>query len=187
MAPVVDCVFLGEAEDEQGNGGIGQVLRMIEMFKAEGSWNEDRVSCYGRLARTFNYLYFPRFVCVEYATAAEHSGKQVSGYRGLLDGMRMPFRKRHVVNLDNIKPLDAPPLLFTNPSLGSGDVEAGRSCPAWCSSHKRCINSRACVASSEKSSVAVNISIVLAVLLITDIPMRTTDTNILITPAAAVL
>ena len=133
MAPVVDCVFLGEAEDEQGNGGIGQVLRMIEMFKAEGSWNEDRVSCYGRLARTFNYLYFPRFVCVEYATAAEHSGKQVSGYRGLLDGMRMPFRKRHVVNLDNIMPLDAPPLLFTNPSLGSGDVEAGRSCPAWCS------------------------------------------------------
>ena len=60
------------------------------------------------------------------------------------------------------------------------------SCPAWCSSHKRCMNSRACVASSEKSSVAVNISIVLVVLLITDVPMRTPDTNLLIAPVAAV-
>jgi radical SAM family protein len=129
MAPVADCVFVGEAEDEPGNGGLGQVLRMIEMFKQEGSWNADRVACYQRLARTFNYLYFPRFVRVDYA---EDSGSRlVSGYRSDVDGMRMPFRKRHVIDLDKIEPLDAPPLLYTDPSMGSGDLETSRGCPAW--------------------------------------------------------
>lgn len=130
MAPVVDCVFLGECEDEPGNGGLGQVLRMIEMFKAEGTWQTERVECYARLARTFNYLYFPRFVSVDYDTDA---GKRMAGYQSTCEGMRMPFRKRHVVDLDRIARLDAPPLLFTDPSMGSGDLETSRGCPAWCS------------------------------------------------------
>jgi radical SAM superfamily enzyme YgiQ (UPF0313 family) len=129
LAPVADCVFVGEAEDEPGNGGLGQVLKMIEMFKAEGSWNADRVECYQRLARTFNYLYFPRFVDVLYA---DDPYRHVSGYRAAVDGMRVPFRKRHVLNLDSIAALDAPPLLFTDPSMGSGDQETSRGCPAWC-------------------------------------------------------
>jgi radical SAM superfamily enzyme YgiQ (UPF0313 family) len=136
MAPVADCIFVGEAEDEPGNGGIGQVCRMIEMFKKEGIWNEDRVACYQRLARTFNYLYFPRFVDVRYSVGSGLDGaptKAVSGYSSQLDGMRMPFRKRHVIDLDKIKPLDDPPLLYVDPSLGSGDLEAQRGCPAWCS------------------------------------------------------
>lgn len=136
MAPVVDCVFLGEAENEPGNGGLGQVLRMIEMFKLEGTWSGDRLGCYARLARTFNYLYFPRFVHVQYGdvpTVCDGPSKQVTGYRGELDGMQMPFRKRHVIDLDSIEPLDRPPLLYINPSMGSGDVEASRGCPAWCS------------------------------------------------------
>jgi radical SAM superfamily enzyme YgiQ (UPF0313 family) len=139
MAPVADCIFLGEAEDEPGNGGIGQVCRMIEMLKAEGLWNADRVECYRRLARAFNYLYFPRFVDVEYgvedrrAVGCELPSRQVHGYSSNLSGMRMPFRKRHVIDLDKIKPLDNPPLLFTDPSLGAGDLETSRGCPAWCS------------------------------------------------------
>jgi radical SAM superfamily enzyme YgiQ (UPF0313 family) len=132
MAPVADCIFVGEAEDEPGNGGIGQVCRMIEMFKREGSWNDDRVGCYERLARTFNYLYFPRFVDVLYGEGPGVS-KRVLGYRAEVSGMRMPFRKRHVIDLDKIAPLDDPPLLYVDPSLGSGDIEASRGCPAWCS------------------------------------------------------
>lgn len=130
FAPVADCVFVGEAEDEPGNGGLGQVMKMIEMFKQEGSWSADRIGCYERLARTFNYLYFPRFVDVHYAD--RDGSKQVSSYRSGLPGVRVPFRKRHVVNLDNIARLDAPPLLFTDPSMGSGDLETSRGCPAWC-------------------------------------------------------
>lgn len=134
MAPIADCIFVGEAENESGNGGIGQVCRMIEMFKQEGSWDEDRVGCYARLARTFNYLYFPRFVSVAYGDVEDLGvrSKRVIGYSGNLDGMRMPFRKRHIVELDNIAPLDDPPLLYVDPSLGSGDIESSRGCPAWC-------------------------------------------------------
>lgn len=129
MAPVVDCVFLGEAEDEPGNGGIGQVLHMIEMFKAEGSWGADRVACYERLARTFNFLYFPRLVDVLYDQSPY---KRVAGYCSVADGVRVPFLKRHVADLDKIAPLDDPPLLYADPSMGSGDIEASRGCPAWC-------------------------------------------------------
>jgi radical SAM superfamily enzyme YgiQ (UPF0313 family) len=137
MAPIADCIFVGEAEDEPGNGGIGQVCRMIEMFKKEGTWDVDRVACYARLAQTFSYLYFPRFVSVVYgavrAEGYDLPSKQVIGYSSQLDGMRMPFRKRHVIDLDNIEPLDDPPLLYVDPSLGSGDIEQSRGCPAWCS------------------------------------------------------
>lgn len=136
MEPVVDCVWLGEVEDEPGNGGIGLVCSRIGQFKAEGLWHADRLECYRRLAREFNYLYFPRFVDVEYYYAErglEHPSKQVAGYRSLLPGMRMPFRARHVIDLDKITPLLSAPLLFSNPSMGAGDLEVARGCPAWCS------------------------------------------------------
>ncbi len=139
MAPIADVIWCGEVEDEPGNGGIGQVCRMIEMFKKEGSWNVDRVACYERLARVFNYLYFPRFVDVHYSVQSDAAlaepSKQVAGYSSQLAGMRMPFRKRHVIDLDKIRPLDDPPLLYTDPSFGSGDVEQSRGCPA-CHGHK---------------------------------------------------
>jgi radical SAM superfamily enzyme YgiQ (UPF0313 family) len=133
---MADCIFLGEVEDEPGNGGIGRVFKRIEQFKAEGLWGTDREDCYRRLAREFNYLYFPRFVAVEYKDldrGLQYPSKQVSGYRSCLDGMRMPFLKRHVRDLDKIAPLDNPPLLYVDPSLGGGDLEAARGCTAWCS------------------------------------------------------
>lgn len=133
---MADCIFLGEVEDEPGNGGIGRVLRRIEQYKAEGLWAGDREECYRRLAREFNYLYFPRFVEISYAECDKglpEPSKQVSGFHGLLDGMRLPLLKRHVRDLDKIAPLDNPPLLYVDPSLGGGDLEAARGCTAWCS------------------------------------------------------
>ncbi len=138
LAPVVDCWFLGEVEDEPGNPGIGEVARRIASFKRLGRWSSDRVGCYADLAREFSFLYFPRFIDVHYAydhrpdIGAEQS-KQVIGYTSNLDGLRLPLRKRHVRNLDNIKPLDNPPLLYADPAMGSGDIEVARGCPAWCS------------------------------------------------------
>jgi radical SAM superfamily enzyme YgiQ (UPF0313 family) len=139
LAPVVDCWYLGEAEDEPGNGGIGQVCQMIDMLKSEGMWQRDRLECYRRLARTFRNLYFPRFVEVSYHCqdrpgCGPEPSKQVAGYRSTLPGMPATFRKRHVIDLDAIAPLDSPPLLFSdNLSLGAGDIETSRGCPAWCS------------------------------------------------------
>lgn len=139
LAPVVDCWFLGEAEDERGNPGIGQVSLHIAALKASGRWADDRTGCYEELARDYNFLYFPQFVDVHYAyTDRTHVGiplpsKQVAGYSANLDGMRLPLRKRHVRDLDAIPPLADPPLLYADPAMGSGDLEAGRGCPAWCS------------------------------------------------------
>lgn len=139
IAPIVDCLWLGEVEDEPGNGGIGKVFQRIEMFKAEGLWQTERVECYRQLALEFNYLYFPRFIDVEYEYedrkrfGAEQPSKQVVAYTSSLPGMRLPFLKRIVKNMDAVKPLARPPLLFSDPSMGAGDLEVGRGCPAWCS------------------------------------------------------
>lgn len=137
LAPVVDCWFLGEAEDEPGNPGIGAVTDRIAAFRRTGRWRDDRVACYADLAREFNFLYFPRFVDVHYNHLTKpglpHPSKQPVAYTGNLDGMRLPLRKRHVGNLDSIAPLDNPPLLYADPAMGSGDIEVARSCPAWCS------------------------------------------------------
>jgi radical SAM superfamily enzyme YgiQ (UPF0313 family) len=140
LSPVVDCWWLGEVEDEPGNPGIGAVTTRIAAFKQQGRWGTDRLSCYADLAREFNYLYFPRFVDVHYQYEdRSHVGvgprmsKQVTGYTSNLPGMRLPFRKRHVRDLDAIPPLDNPPLLYADPAMGSGDLEVARGCPAWCS------------------------------------------------------
>lgn len=139
LAPVVDCWFLGEVEDEPGNPGIGAVTRRVAAFKQQGRWTTDRIGCYADLAREFNFLYFPRFVNVTYTyeNRNPHIGprmsKQVVSYTSALEGMRLPLLKRHVKNLDAIKPLDNPPLLYADASMGSGDAEVGRGCPAWCS------------------------------------------------------
>jgi hypothetical protein len=140
LAPVVDAWFCGEVEDEPGNPGLGDVCARINRFKAAGRWSDDRIGCYEALAREFNFLYFPRFVQVHYGYEdRSHVGvgprpsKQVIGYTSTLEGMRLPFTKRHVRNLDNVPPLDNPPLLYADPSQGAGDLEVGRGCPAWCS------------------------------------------------------
>jgi hypothetical protein len=133
LAPVVDCWFLGEAEDEPGNPGIAAVTDRIARFKTDGRWVADRVGCYQALAREFRFLYFPRFVDVGYhyedrshLGVGPHPSKQVVSVTANLEGMRLPLVKRHVKNLDAIEPLVAPPLLYVDPAMGSGDLEVAR-------------------------------------------------------------
>lgn len=147
LAPVVDCWWLGEVEDEPRNPGIGDVCSRIAGFKHSGVWTRDRVACYESLAREFNFLYFPRFVQVHYGYEDRtHVGvgprpsKQVTGYTSTVPGMRMPFVKRHVRDLDAVAPLDNPPLLYADPAMGAGDLEVGRGCPAWCSFCALCLD-----------------------------------------------
>lgn len=134
MEPVVDAMWCGEVEDEPGNGGISQVCARIADFKAEGSWQADRIDCYARLATQFDFLHFPRFVSTRYRY--ENRGlslpsKHLAGYVSQLPGMRFPRRARKIKDLNRIKPLTQAPLSFAEPA--SGDVELARGCPAWCS------------------------------------------------------
>jgi radical SAM superfamily enzyme YgiQ (UPF0313 family) len=136
MAPVVDCVWLGEAEDEPGNPGIAAVCERIAQFKQDGTWTAARESCYTKLAREFNYLYFPRFTAVDYRyedRGLPEPTKMVAGYRSLLPGLGTSFRSRRVRDLSQANLMTSAPVLFSDPGMGSGDVEIGRGCPAWCS------------------------------------------------------
>jgi len=137
MSPVVDCVWLGEAEDEEGNpGGIGEVSECIARFKADGSWAADRTSCYQSLARWFSHLYFPAFTEFEYdyqERGLPEPVKLVSAHYPLLAGMAYPHQVRRVRDLDATRPLVQAPLLYSDPGMGAGDVEVARGCPAWCS------------------------------------------------------
>lgn len=150
LANIVDAVFCGEVEDEPGHPGLGAVMDRIADFKEAGLWQTDRLECYKALAREFNFLYFPAFIDVHYAYEDRPSvqtymedeygvgvvakpSKQVIGYTSNLDGMRVPFVKRFVKDMDAVLSLDNPPLLYVDPGMGSGDLETQRGCPAWCS------------------------------------------------------
>jgi radical SAM superfamily enzyme YgiQ (UPF0313 family) len=136
MAPAVDCVFLGEAEDEPGNPGIQAVCAVIAEMKQSGDWQNAREYCYKELAREFNFLYFPRHV--EFSYKYEDRGlpeltKMVAGVRCAVSGIGTTFKARRVQDLDAIKPYTEAPLLYSDPGMGAGDIEAARGCPAWCS------------------------------------------------------
>jgi radical SAM superfamily enzyme YgiQ (UPF0313 family) len=136
MEPIADCIWLGEADTEPGNGGMAAVCRRIEEFKAAGSWRQDRIGCYRELALEFGYLHFPRFVQTHYRyedRGLPQPSKVVAGYESLLPGMTFPRRSRRVRDMNAISPLTAAPLLYSDPALGAGDMEVARGCPAWCS------------------------------------------------------
>lgn len=147
LANVVDAWWCGEAEDEEGNPGIGVLCDRIALFKAAGRWEADRLGCYADLAREFRHLYVPRFYGIHYGysdrptvqdalydgTTAQPS-KQVIGWTADLEGMHAPAVKRFVSDLDAVEILDDPPLLYADPGTGvAADLEVARGCPAWCS------------------------------------------------------
>lgn len=135
-APVVDCVWLGEVEDEPGNGGISEVLVAIEEFKAQGIWQTHREDCYRELAYAFPYLYFPRYTEVGYEyqdRGLPLKSKQVKSITSTLPGLRQAFTARKVRDLDKATLLTSAPLIYSDPQMGAGDLEVARGCPAWCS------------------------------------------------------
>lgn len=136
MAPVVDCVFLGEAEDAPGNPGVAAVMEAVANMKYRGDWQRDRAGCYQELALEFSFLYFPRYTAVDYKY--EDRGlleptKMVAGHRSLLPGLGITFKKRYVQDIDTVAPHVEAPLLYSDPGMGAGDIEAAKGCPAWCS------------------------------------------------------
>lgn len=146
VANIADVVFCGEIEDEPGNPGLGAVMDRIQAFKDDGLWSTDRMECYRQLAVEFRFLYFPCFVDIHYGYEHRPSvtqalegfdretypSKQVIGYTSNLPGMKLPILKRFVKDMDNAPQLTNPPLLYNNPTMGAGDIEAQRGCPAWC-------------------------------------------------------
>lgn len=137
MSAALDCFWLGETEDEEGeHGGIGEVFGVIASMKAAGTWRSDRLACYKALARRFSHLYFPAFTAFSYRyedRGLPEPTKLVAGHWPVLGGMRYPHQRRIVKDLDKSPPLCRAPLLFTDPGMGAGDAEIARGCTCWCS------------------------------------------------------
>jgi len=136
MAPVADCVWLGEAEEEPGNPGITAVCERIREFKRMQAWTANRNACYLKLAREFNFLYFPRFTVVTYHyedRGLPEPTKMVGGFLPLVPDLPAHFRARRVGNLDNASLMTSAPVLFSDPGMGLGDMEVMRGCSSWCS------------------------------------------------------
>jgi radical SAM superfamily enzyme YgiQ (UPF0313 family) len=135
MAPVVDVIWLGEAEDEPGNPGIAAVCARIAEFKESGDWGPCRLWCYERLAGEFPFLYFPRYMLVDYKyqdRGLPELTKMVSGYRSAVPALGTSFRARRVADLSKADLMTSAPVLFSDPGMGSGDVEVARGCDCWC-------------------------------------------------------
>jgi radical SAM superfamily enzyme YgiQ (UPF0313 family) len=137
LAAVVDCVFIGEVEDEPDNPGLLAVLNRIKMFKENRLWNTVRTECYKSLAQEFRFLYFPSFIDVHYEYLEDpelkHPSKQVVGYSSNLEGLILPLKRRYVKDMNNLPGLTKPPLLYTDVENVASDWEVARGCPAWCS------------------------------------------------------
>lgn len=135
-APVVDCVWLGEAEDEPGNSGISEVLARIAEFKRGGIWQANREDCYLALAREFSFLYFPRHYGITYQRqdrGLPHPSKQPSAIYPLFPGLSPVRTARKVRDMNKTQLLTGAPLIYSDPQMGGGDLEVARGCPAWCS------------------------------------------------------
>ena len=134
ISPMLDCFWLGEVEDEPGNpGGISDFCAVIASMKADGAWAGDRLGCYERLARQFPHVYFPRFTEFTYKYQDRGLPETTLMVSGMASSLGLTHRARQVRDLNAIAPFTRSPLLYSDPGMGSGDVEVGRGCTCWCS------------------------------------------------------
>ena len=129
-SPIVDLVFVGEAEDEENNPGIQAMMRFIRDYKKGTSVNYHtktaRNSLLRQLCEKFDFLYCPRF----HKPIYDDKTKYVTGFD--YDGLKQP-KRRYVHNFNNVTALTDPPLAYIDPSMGAGEVEQSRGCVGSCS------------------------------------------------------
>lgn len=132
MAPVVDMVWCGEAEDEQGSPGLNAFLDDLAKCKAAGIFydSDGREKMLHKLATKYPHIFVPRF----YTLNHEKKGKSwaVTGWNKKYDDLPDRIRKRIVRDLDAVEPTTRPPVPFHDPSLGMGTIQVSRGCTYHC-------------------------------------------------------
>ena len=130
-SPIVDLLFIGEAEDEENYPGIQAVMRYIDDWnrntieKSKSCAQQVRNDLLRALCQNFEFLFCPRF----HKPIYDEETKYVTGFD--YSGLEKPKRK-YVHNLDAVPALDCPPLAYYDPSMGSGEVEGARGCVGSC-------------------------------------------------------
>ena len=127
-APVMDLIWLGEAEDEEGSPGISafcnRLRDYIETVKAD-TWVEKKDYIVKKLCEEFDFLYAPKF----HKPIVDKDTKLITGFD--YSGMKKPKRK-FVKDFDSVTGFDNPPIAYVDTGMGPGEVEGARGCPGSC-------------------------------------------------------
>ena len=129
-SPVVDIVWIGEVEDEENNPGIKAVFEDIASAKESGElYNaKGREDLLHHLARTYHFLYMPRFVKLLH----DDKTKYVTGFEFKYDDLPKQVTKRVVWDMDKVPCINRAVIPVHDPTMGPGEIEIARGCPAHC-------------------------------------------------------
>jgi len=130
--PVVDLVFVGEAEDEPGNPGYMALLREFADYKRAGYFERGHPDRWEEmlhdLCRRYTFLYRPAYYEPQYDDKTWHKSQWVVKY----DDLPKRPRKRFAVNLDQTFHLKKKPVPWYDTGMGLGELEISRGCQASC-------------------------------------------------------
>ena len=131
-SPIVDFMFIGEAEDEKGSPGLMAVLEDINSFKKEAEsfyyTKEGREELLHFLAKEYDFLYMPKFLYPKYKKV--NNELKIECFEAKYDDIPKKIKKRFVKDLNNVPCVDAPPVPWIFPEMGLGEVELARGCNA---------------------------------------------------------
>ena len=129
-SPVVDIVFIGEAEEEENNPGIQSVFKDIAAAKESGALyaGGGREDLLHQLACTYNFLYIPRFIRVLH----DDKTKLVTGFEYKYDDIPKRIDKRVVWDMNKVPCINRAMIPAHDPTMGPGEIEVARGCPAHC-------------------------------------------------------
>lgn len=132
MAPVVDMVWCGEAEDEKGSPGFNAFLDDLAKCKEAGIYYDPagRDMMLHKLATKYPHVFVPKFYELTHEKKDGHW--EVTGWKKHFDDLPDRICKRVVRNLDSVVPTTRPPVPFHDPSLGMGTIQVSRGCTYHC-------------------------------------------------------
>jgi len=111
--PVVDLIYLGDAEDEE-DGGVFQLLDMIMQYETLDS-----------LQQRFDYIFCPSLYSPQYENEKflkwEHERKYP-----------VKLRRRICKDMNKVPMYTKPILSYTDTTMGLGEVEISRGCRGMC-------------------------------------------------------
>ena len=130
MTSVIDIFWMGDLEDEPGNPGFVAVWSDFEASIADGSFytKDGREELLHKLARDYDFLFIPRFI----KTRLHTDSKTIKDWGYKYPDINTTIRRRYIVDLDGQPPVTNMVVSYYDTSMGIGEIETSRGCPASC-------------------------------------------------------
>jgi len=113
--PVVDMIYLGDAEDEEDGG----LLQLLDAIMQDGRLDS--------LQKQFDYIFCPSLYAPKYNNASKFIGWESKG------DYPAKLRRRTCKNLDEAPMYTKPIPSYMDATMGLGEIEISRGCRGMCS------------------------------------------------------